>query len=85
MPGNQAGIKKGITIMQGYTYQPDYRMNDQGYFGAVNIIIGTKEVNSRILHIRRADKEQALQDASKLARRMVTFGIACPINVNDYI
>lgn len=71
--------------MNGYTYQPDVRSNAQGYFGAVNIIIGTKEVNSRILHIRRAHKEQALQDAAKLARRMVTFGIQCPINVNDYI
>lgn len=72
-------------MMTTYTYQPDYRVNDQGYFGAVNIVIGTKEVNARVLHIRRSDKEQALQDAEKLSRRMVTFGAACKIDLNDFV
>lgn len=70
--------------MQSYTYKPDYRSNGTGYFGTVDIIIGSRLMNSRVIRIARKDKESALRDAGKLSRLMAAMGMNCPINLNDY-
>jgi hypothetical protein len=71
-------------MQTGYTYKPSTAYHAGHIFGAVDIIIGTKLVNSRIIRVARNDKEQALQDAGKLARSMVALGVNCPINLRDY-
>lgn len=68
-----------------YTLKPSYSTTDAGYFGAVDIILGTRLMNSRVIRICRKDKSAALNDAAKLARAMLALGINTPVNVNDYM
>ena len=67
-----------------YTYQPDYSVKDGRYFGLVQIILGSRMMNPRVIRLARNDKEAALQDAHKLARAMFALGVNCEINLNDY-
>lgn len=71
-------------MMQPYTYRPSISYHSGHMFGAVDIILGTRIMNTRVIRIARKDKEAALNDAGKLARSMVALGINCPINLNDY-
>lgn len=70
--------------MTSYTYKPSVSFHNGHVFGSVDIILGSKIVNSRVIRMAREDKEKALQDAAKLVRAMVAFGINAPINLNDY-
>lgn len=70
--------------MQNFTLKPNYTSNDKGFFGTVDIVIGTKIVNSRVIRKCRQDKHQALEDSAKLARSMIVFGVNTPINLSDY-
>ena len=67
-----------------YTYKPNTLYNESGFFGAVDIIIGSRIVNTRVIRFCRKDKQAALSDAGRLVASMVTLGVTCPINIGEY-
>lgn len=68
-----------------YTYQPSYTWNDTGFFGAVDVKLGTRHIDTRIVRIKRPTRSAALNDAHRLASDMTVNGKNCAININDYL
>lgn len=71
-------------MLAGYTYQPTFVCNGAGYFGAVDIIVGSRLVNTRVVRVCKLDKESAMKDANKLTHYMAVMGINCPINIEEF-
>lgn len=52
------------------TYNARYTYNDHGFFGAVEKVIGSKVIDTRIIRTCRETKKEALQDADNMINQL---------------
>ena len=70
--------------MNGYTFSPRFTSNSAGFFGMVDVTIGTRIIDARVIRIARKTKQKALTDAARLAALMRESGPLCRVDLAEF-